>query len=67
KLKKILTYRVDLKYKANFDKAKLDYHSSLSKPNKKTKKRNTPEEEKKYHDETKDSIIPLYTPMGNKR
>lgn len=61
KLKRLITSNVSNEVKNALKKIGIDYHAEQ-----KIKKENITKG-KDYYDETKSSIIPIYTPMGNKR
>ena len=61
KLKRLITNNLSNDVKNDLKKNDIDYYS---KPKIKQKKITNG---KDYNDETKSSIIPIYTPMGNKR
>ena len=65
KMKYFLMYGIKKEFHAYLDEAGIDYFVPR-KRNKRNKKK-CKETEKEYFDETKNSIIPIYTPMGNKR
>lgn len=65
KLKYFLKYGIKKEFQIYLDEAGIDYYTPRRKKKKKRKKLDNTDKE--YFDETINSIIPIYTPMGNKR